>query len=59
MKSYTSPKLTDYGDIAEVTAIAGAVSAGDILVNSSGTVLNTGNQSIDACTTGDFVRCNR
>ena len=47
MKSYTSPKLTDYGDIAEVTAIAGAISAGDILVNGSGDVIKW--QSVYRC----------
>ena len=51
MKKYSSPKLTEYGDIAELTAIFGGAFTGDVLVDLNGDVVQTGTLSIDACPT--------
>ena len=51
MKNYSSPKLTEYGDIADLTAILGGAFTGDVLVDTNGNVEQTGNQSLDACPT--------
>lgn len=57
MKTYNTPTLTEYGSIADLTGIFGNVSTGDILVDDNGNVVQTGNQSIDACPTDDFDEC--
>ena len=49
MKAYNTPQVTDYGDVAAITAILGSVANGDILVDTNGNVEQTGNLSIDAC----------
>ena len=51
LKKYLAPKLTEYGDIADLTAIFGSSNVGDVLVNPSGQVVQTGLGSIDACPT--------
>lgn len=51
MKPYSAPKLTEYGDVADLTAIFGSENVGDVLVNPSGQVVQTGLGSIDACPT--------
>ena len=53
MKTYSSPKLTEYGDIADLTAIFGSSETGDVLVNPAGDVVQTGLGSLDACPTQD------
>ena len=57
MKNYTSPKLTEYGDIADLTAVLGSMFTGDVLVDTTGNVEDTGNLSIDACPTQEFEEC--
>ena len=56
-KLYSAPKLTEYGDIVDLTAIFGNASVGDVLVNPNGQVVQTGLGSIDACPTRDFEDC--
>ncbi len=56
-KHYASPKLTEYGEIAEITGILGAAFTGDVLVDVNGNVEQEGNLSIDACPTRDFNNC--
>ena len=51
MKNYTSPQLTEYGDVADITAIFGSAMVGDVLVNPAGDPVQTGFGSIDACPT--------
>ena len=53
MKPYSAPQLTEYGDIAELTAIFGGAFTGDVLVDLNGDVVQTGTLSIDACPTRD------
>jgi hypothetical protein len=50
-KNYTSPALTEYGDIADLTAIFGSEMTEDVLVNPAGNVVQTGTGSLDACPT--------
>ena len=56
-KHYDPPQLTEYGDIADLTAIFGSSEAGDVLVNPAGNVVQTGTGSLDACPTRDFDIC--
>ena len=51
LKQYSAPKLTEYGGIADLTAIFGSANVGDVLVNPSGQVVQTGLGSLDACPT--------
>lgn len=55
MKQYTSPQLTEYGDVADLTAIFGSATTGDVLVNTTGQVVQEGTGSIDACPTRDPI----
>lgn len=49
-KVYTTPALNVFGSVETLTAIEGISRAGDVLINSSGAVIQRGNGSIDACT---------
>ena len=51
MKPYTAPKITEYGDVADLTAILGNAFTGDVLVDTTGNVEQSGNLSLDACPT--------
>ena len=42
MKPYSAPQLTEYGDIAELTAIFGGAFTGDVLVDLNGDVVQDG-----------------
>ena len=57
MKTYTTPTLTEFGDIAEITGVLGNAFTGDVLVDTTGNVEQEGNLSIDACPTRDFANC--
>lgn len=57
MKNYSTPKLTDYGSIADLTGIFGSSVTGDVLVDVNGQVVQEGEGSIDACPTSDFEGC--
>ena len=50
-KDYAAPVLIEYGDVADLTAIFGSENTEDVLVNTSGQVVQTGTGSIDACPT--------
>jgi len=57
MKNYSSPTLTEYGSIADLTGIFGSSLTGDVLVDTNGQVVQEGDGSVDACPTGDFESC--
>jgi len=57
MKTYEAPKLTEYGKIGELTGIFGDVTVSDTSYYPNGTVLTTGEGSIDQCATQDDVNC--
>ena len=48
MKNYTPPALVEYGDIASITAVLGGAFDGDVLVDTTGQVEQTGNLSLNA-----------
>lgn len=48
MKNYTPPELTEYGDVAAITAIFGNAFTGDVLLDTNGDVVQEGNLSISA-----------
>jgi hypothetical protein len=56
-RSYSSPRVSEFGDIAKITGIFGAPFTGDVLVNETGQVVQEGNNSINACATGSFEEC--
>ena len=57
MKNYSSPTLTDYGSIVELTGIFGDAFTGDVLIDQNGDVVQTGDLSIDACASEDLEVC--
>ena len=57
VKSYQSPTVSDYGDIAAVTGIFGNPQPGDVLVDLNGDVVQDGDNSINACPTANFEAC--
>ena len=54
---YGNPTVTDFGDISDVTGIFGGVLPGDVLVNTTGQIVQEGPTSIDACAKLDFESC--
>ena len=57
MKTYTAPQLTDYGTVAEITAILGEPFVGDQAFDVDGNVIESGNGSINVCPTIDNETC--
>ena len=57
MKPYIAPQLTDYGDVAEITAILGEPFVGDQAFDVDGNVIESGNGSINVCPTIDNEEC--
>ena len=58
MKNYSSPTLTDYGSIADLTGYFGSATVDDVFLDPNGNPLphdETG--SINVCPTGDFETC--
>ena len=51
MKTYDIPRVTDLGDVQQLTGIFGSEQVQDVLVNPQGQVVQTGTGSIDACPT--------
>ncbi len=49
MRTYTAPTLTDFGDLAAVTATLGDPFTGDITFDLDGNVLEVGMNSIAQC----------
>lgn len=49
MKAYSAPKVTEYGDIASITAVSGGPFTGDVNYDVNGTVDQTGLNSISNC----------
>ena len=57
MKNYTAPKLTDYGDVAVITATLGDPFTGDQSFDVDGNVIEEGLNSINQCPTTEFEDC--
>jgi hypothetical protein len=57
MKKYAAPQLTDYGDIAELTATLGEPFTGDTSYDVDGDVLGTGLNSVNQCPTTNNEAC--
>ncbi len=49
MKPYTAPVLTDYGTVADITAILGNPFTGDVTFDVDGNVIESAMNSIDQC----------
>ncbi len=49
MKPYARPILTDYGDVAQVTATLGAPFTGDASYDVDGNIIETGMNSVGQC----------
>lgn len=49
MRTYLTPALVEYGDVANVTGIFGGPATRDVLVDEDGNIVEVGEQSIDAC----------
>ncbi len=49
MKAYSSPYLTDYGTIAEITAVLGNPFTGDATFDVDGNVIQTDSNSVSIC----------
>ena len=57
MKTYTAPQVTEYGDIAAITATLGDPFTGDTSFDVDGDVLDTGLNSINQCPTNNNTNC--
>ena len=57
MQRYTAPKVTSYGDVAEITATLGDPFTGDTSFDVDGNVIETGINSIDQCPTVNQETC--
>ncbi len=57
MKSYTTPTLTEYGDVAAITATLGDPFTGDLSFDVDGNVLDSGTNSVNQCPTIDNQNC--
>ncbi|MFN3596562.1 MAG: hypothetical protein ACK41D_04755 [Rubricoccaceae bacterium] len=51
MKAYLAPKITELGDVQQLTGLFGSSREQDVLVNPNGAVVQRGTGSIDACPT--------
>jgi hypothetical protein len=57
MKHYSAPQLTDYGDVAAITATLGDPFTGDVSFDVDGNILETGQNSINQCPTENNEVC--
>ncbi len=57
MKTYQTPLLTKYGDVAKVTATLGNPFTGDLSFDVDGNVLETGENCINQCPTINNESC--
>ncbi len=57
MQTYSAPAITDYGDVAAVTATLGDPFTGDVSFDVDGNILETDINSINQCPTPDFEQC--
>ncbi len=57
MKTYSAPKLTEYGDVAEITATLGDPFTGDQSFDVDGNVIEDGLNSINQCPTINQETC--
>ena len=57
MKTYTAPALTEYGDVAAITATLGDPFTGDVSFDLDGNILDSDVNSIDQCPTNDDETC--
>ena len=55
--NYSSPELTDFGSITGITAVRGQEAVYDVEVNSAGSIVDEGTQSVDLCWTGNQADC--
>ena len=49
MKTYIAPRLTEYGDVAAITAVSGGPFTGDFNYDVNGDVQSEGQNSISNC----------
>ncbi len=49
MKPYTTPKLTVYGDVTQVTATLGDPFTGDVALDLDGNIVEQGMNSVAQC----------
>lgn len=56
-KLYTAPELSDYGDIADLTATLGSPFSGDVSFDVDGNILEEGMGSTNQCPTRDNETC--
>ena len=58
MQTYIAPKLTSYGDVAQITATLGDPFTGDQSFDVDGNIIEEGLNSINQCPTDpDFEEC--
>ena len=57
MKTYTAPALTEYGDVATITATLGDPFTGDVSFDLDGNILDSGMNSVNECPTSDNEEC--
>ncbi len=57
MKTYTEPRVVDYGNVATVTATLGNPFTGDLSFDVDGNVLESGENSINQCPTINNEQC--
>ncbi|MEM8598316.1 MAG: lasso peptide [Bacteroidota bacterium] len=57
MKTYSAPMLTEYGDVAAITATLGDPFTGDQSFDVDGNVIEEGLNSINQCPTLEFETC--
>lgn len=56
-RSYEAPRLTDYGDVAAVTATLGDPFTGDQSFDVDGNIIVSGLNSINQCPTSNNEQC--
>lgn len=57
MQNYMAPCVTDYGDVAQITATLGDPFTGDQSFDVDGNVIEEGLNSINQCPTTEFELC--
>ncbi len=57
MKTYITPALTEYGDVAALTATLGNPFTGDVSFDVDGNIIETGENSINQCPTPNNEVC--
>ncbi len=57
MKTYIAPQVTEYGDVAEITATLGNPFTGDQSFDLDGNVIEEGINSINQCPTQNGETC--